>query len=177
MSSLAGHSLLVRNPFHNPDESDKEACHAVFATDSLGFSPEWFSRVGGELYLAGLNTTMMALPESPIDMKPSEEAVEKMKQCAAEMLGVVEGKPLEVLRESLCFRPVSASGRPLVCRVADEKLGSGMKTQGGCAGGVFIAAGHGAWGISQAPGTGFVMAELIEGRPTSANISALVLPS
>lgn len=81
-----------------------EACHAIFATDSLGFSPEWFSRIGGELYLAGLNTTMMALPESPTNMKPSDEAVGKMKQCAAEMLGVVEGKPLEVLRESLVWR-------------------------------------------------------------------------
>jgi hypothetical protein len=167
----------------------------VFATDSLGFSPEWFSRVGGELYLAGLNTTMMPLPETATEVKVVEEAVEKMKQCAAEMIGAVDGKPMEVLRESLvcpyhpifdryrtltltqCFRAVSASGRPLVCRVPDAKLGSGIKTRGGGEGGVFIAAGHGAWGISQAPGTGLVMAELMEGRPTSANVSALVLPS
>lgn len=177
ISSLAGHSLIVRNPFHQQAESDKEVCHAVFATDSLGFSPEWFSRVGGELYLAGLNTTMMPLPETATEVKAVDEAIEQMKQCAAEMIGAVDGKPMEVLRESLCFRPVSASGRPLVCRVPDTKLGNGIKTRGGGAGGVFIAGGHGAWGISQAPGTGLVMAELIEGRKTSANISALVLPS
>lgn len=52
-----------------------------------------------------------------------------------------------------------------------------MKTRTGADGGVFLAAGHGAWGICQAPGTGLVMAELIEGRPTTANISALQLPS
>ena len=137
---------------------------------------------------------MMPLPETATQLKVQDEAMEKMKQCAAEMVGAVDGKPLEVLRESLvcldtypfpsdlltllqCFRPVSASGRPLVCRVPDAKLGSGFKTRGGGEGGVFIAAGHGAWGISQAPGTGLVMSELIEGRQTSANLSALVLPS
>ncbi|KAF2687043.1 FAD dependent oxidoreductase-like protein superfamily [Lentithecium fluviatile CBS 122367] len=177
VASLAGHSLLIRNPFHNPAEADKEPCHAVFATDSLGFSPEWFSRVGGELYLAGLNTTMMPLPELATDVMVVDEAMQKMKQCAAEMIGTVDGKPMEVLREALCFRPVSSSGRPLVCRVPDEKLAGGIKTRGGGEGGVFLAAGHGAWGISQAPGTGLVMAELIEGRQPSANLSALVLPS
>jgi glycine/D-amino acid oxidase-like deaminating enzyme len=75
-----------------------------------------------------------------------------------------------------CFRPVTSSGRPLVSRIPDEKLG-GVRTRGGGDGGVFIAAGHGAWGISHAPGTGLVLAELMEGRPTSAKIEALRLPS
>lgn len=61
-------------------------------------------------------------------------------------------------------------------RIPDEKLG-GVKTRGGGDGGVFIAAGHGAWGISHAPGTGLVLAELMEGRATSANIEALKLSS
>jgi hypothetical protein len=73
----------------------------VFATDNLGFSPEWFSRVGGELYLAGLNTTMTPLPETATEVKASGEAIEKLKQCAAEMIGAVDGKPMEVLRQSL----------------------------------------------------------------------------
>jgi glycine/D-amino acid oxidase-like deaminating enzyme len=42
---------------------------------------------------------------------------------------------------------------------------------------VFIAAGHGAWGISHAPGTGLVLAEMMEGRPPSAQIETLRLPS
>lgn len=61
-------------------------------------------------------------------------------------------------------------------RIPDEKLG-GVKTRGGGHGGVFIAAGHGAWGISHAPGTGLVLSELMEGRPTSAKVEALRLPS
>ncbi|RYZ35549.1 MAG: FAD-binding oxidoreductase [Sphingobacteriales bacterium] len=71
-----------------------------------------------------------------------------------------------------CFRPVTSSGRPLITRISDEKLG-GLKTHGNAEGGVFIAAGHGAWGISHAPGTGLVLSELIEDRPLSAKIDAL----
>jgi glycine/D-amino acid oxidase-like deaminating enzyme len=49
-------------------------------------------------------------------------------------------------------------------------------TRGRGEGGVFIAAGHGAWGIAQSLGTGLCLAELIEGGKTSANITALTLP-
>jgi glycine/D-amino acid oxidase-like deaminating enzyme len=75
-----------------------------------------------------------------------------------------------------CFRPVTSSGRPIVSRIPDEKLG-GIKTKDGGNGGVYIAAGHGAWGISHAPGTGLVLSELMEGRQTSAKVDALQLPS
>ncbi|KAF2444980.1 FAD dependent oxidoreductase [Karstenula rhodostoma CBS 690.94] len=177
VSSLAGHSLLVRNHHHSPEQADAEVCHALFATDDVGFSPELFSRVGGELYLAGLNSTMIPLPEQSSDVKTNPDAIEQMKKCAAGMIGAVDGKEMEVLREALCFRPVTASGRPLICRIPDAKLGGGLRTRTGGDGGVFLAAGHGAWGICLAPGTGLVMSELIEGRPTSANTSAFVLPS
>lgn len=174
VSPLGGHSLLVRNPHHSAAEPDQEVCHAVFATDTLGFSPEWFARTGGELYLAGLNATNIALPELATDVKPSDRAVAQLTECAKAMMLNVPGKQLQVLREGLCFRPVTSSGRPLVSRIGDEKLG-GVRTKGGAQGGVFIAAGHGAWGISHAPGTGLVMAELIEDRPTSAKVEALQL--
>jgi glycine/D-amino acid oxidase-like deaminating enzyme len=62
-----------------------------------------------------------------------------------------------------------------VSRIPDEVLG-GVKTRGGAQGGVYIAAGHGAWGISHAPATGLVLAELIEGIQPSAKIEALRLP-
>ncbi|KAF1959648.1 FAD dependent oxidoreductase-like protein superfamily [Byssothecium circinans] len=176
IAHLAGHSLLIQNQHYNREEEDKEVCHAVFATDTLGFSPEWFSRIGGELYLAGLNTTRIPLPEVATGAKVDCKAIEQMKQCAAEMIGAVEGKPMEIKREALCFRPVTGSGRPLLCRIPDAQLG-GVKTHKAGEGGVYIAAGHGAWGISQAPGTGLVLSELIEGRQPSANISALGLPS
>lgn len=101
ISYLAGHSLLIRNSHHNPEQADTEACHALFATDDFGFSPELFSRVGGELYLAGLNSTMIPLPEQSSDVKTSPQAIAHMRKCAAGMIGVVNGKEMEVLREAL----------------------------------------------------------------------------
>lgn len=172
ISSLGGHSLLLRNPHCQNTDAGQEVCHAVFATDTLGFSPEWFARTGGELYLAGLNATNIPLPDLATDVKASAKAIEKLKECAKTMMLDVPGKELEVLREGLCFRGVTSSGRPIVSRIPDEKLG-GVRSRGGAQGGIFIAAGHGAWGISHAPGTGLVMAELIEDRPTSANVEAL----
>jgi hypothetical protein len=174
ISQLAGHSILLKNHFFKDDNS--EICHAVFATDTLGFSPEYFSRAGGEVYLAGLNSTMIPLPELASDSKPSPEAIKQLKDCAVEMMGNAEGREVEITREALCFRAVTSSGRPIVSRISDERLGGGFKTRSGVEGGVFLAAGHGAWGISQGPGTGCVMAELVEGRGTSADIGALGLP-
>lgn len=85
------------------------------------------------------------------------------------MLGKDEEDDLEILREGLCFRPVAAKGTPIVGRVADGVLG--VKTTGG----VWIAAGHGPWGISLSLGTGKVMSEMVEGRPTSADVRQLGL--
>jgi glycine/D-amino acid oxidase-like deaminating enzyme len=42
-------------------------------------------------------------------------------------------------------------------------------------GGVWIASGHGPWGISLSLGTGLVVSELVEGRKPSADISNLGL--
>ncbi|KLJ07246.1 hypothetical protein EMPG_17264 [Blastomyces silverae] len=79
---------------------------------------------------------------------------------------------LEVVREALCFRPWTESGRPIVARLGDWALGSGGVSPSG---GVFMAAGHGPWGISMSLGTGKVMAEMIRGVTTSADVSGLGL--
>lgn len=175
IAPLAGHSLLLRNPQYKPND-DEKVCHAVFATDTLGFSPELFSRIGGEIYIAGLNSTQIKLPDVATGVVLHEAAIKQLRDCAAVMLGLQSGEDVDVLRASLCFRPVTSSGRPIIARVPDEKLGGGVVTRPAAEGGVFVAAGHGAWGISQAPGTGFCMAELMEGKTPSANIGALFLP-
>ena len=99
VANLAGHALLLKNPFYK--EGDQDICHAVFATDTLGFSPELFARTGGEVYLAGLNSTQIPLPDIATDVHINPESIEKLKECAAAMMANVEGKELEVMRESL----------------------------------------------------------------------------
>ena len=77
-------------------------------------------------------------------------------------------------KQSLCFRPVSATGRPIIARVHEADLGDGIKPAGlDGQGGVFVATGHGPWGISLSLGTGRVVAEMVLGRQTSADVSAL----
>lgn len=51
----------------------------------------------------------------------------------------------------VCARPLSADGRPLVGRVPGID-------------GLWVAAGHGPWGISTGPACGRLMADLIDGR-------------
>lgn len=141
---LAGHSLVVRSPRWTA-EHEERGCHAVFSTGSDGYSPEVFSRIGGEIYIAGLNDPDLELPEvETLPSLPDDEAAKRLKDTAARMLGLASGEDdLEIVREALCFRPITERGPPIVTRLADEKLGGGMKTRGGRDGGVFISAGHG----------------------------------
>lgn len=174
LTQLGGHSVVVKSPRWG---SNQEAlgCHAVFTTDESGFSPEIFSRVGGEIYMAGLNDSSLPLPESATNAKPDPHEIEKLKTVAKRMLGLPDGSDdVEVIREGLCFRPITSKNQPIVSRVPDDQLG-GITTRGGGEGGVFVAAGHGPWGISQSLGTGKVLAELIEGQKTSADVSGLAL--
>lgn len=153
-----------------------QGCHAVFTTSSDGFSPEIFSRVGEEIYIAGLNDERMPLPDLATEVRSKPESVAALKRVAEKLLGKdgSDVSDLEVVREGVCFRPVTESGNPILARVPDQDLG-GVETKEGVEGGVYIAAGHGPWGISMALGTGKVMQEMMEGEDMSADVSRLGL--
>lgn len=175
VTSLAGHSLVIKSP-RWAKEHEATGCHAVFTTDPAGFSPEIFSRVGGEIYVAGLNSSTIPLPKLPTDTQIDDAAIEKLKTVSAKLLGLPGLEDdFEIMREGLCFRPVTASGRPIITRIEDGMLGAAMSTRGGGEGGVFLSAGHGPWGISLSLGTGKVLAEMVEGEKTSASVESLGL--
>ncbi|KAL1859745.1 hypothetical protein Daus18300_009467 [Diaporthe australafricana] len=176
ISSLAGHSLVLKSPRWTA-EMEKRGCHALYATSKTGFSPEIFSRVGGQIYVAGLNSATMPLPKLATEKPISREAINELKKVAAKLLGP-EGAAiddLEVVREGLCFRPVTPYGTPIISRIDDEHLEEGIATRPDAEGGVFLAAGHGPWGISLSLGTGKVLAEMAQGRRISADVSSLVM--
>ncbi|WYZ39317.1 hypothetical protein EsH8_III_001231 [Colletotrichum jinshuiense] len=174
VASLAGHSLVVRPP--GAAAARAGGCHAVFSTDGAGFSPELFSRVGGHVYIAGVNSAAAPLPPLPGQAPVSADAISSLRDTAERLVDGGDGEArLEVVRQGLCFRPVTASGAPILARIPDGLLG-GVSTRAGAEGGVFLAAGHGPWGISLSLGTGKVMAELMQGRILSADISGLGLP-
>lgn len=176
ISSLAGHSLVLKSPRWTA-EMENRGCHALYATSKTGFSPEIFSRRGGQIYVAGLNTDAIPLPRLATEKPISSEAINELKKVAVKLLGPEGGTvdDLEVVREGLCFRPVTPYGTPIISRIDDEHLEEGIATRADAAGGVFLAAGHGPWGISLSLGTGKVLAEMAQGRRISADVSSLVL--
>lgn len=185
---LAGYSLVLRSPRYTQEHervTHGGRSHAVFTThpDSCGFCPEIFSREGGEIYIAGLNSRNIPLPKHPEQSREIMEQKElaRLKDVSVRLMGkLADGSvestnyvpnvdDLEIVREGLCFRPVTSRGTPLVSKVEDQSLG--VKAWGG----VYVAAGHGPWGISLSLGTGKVVAEMIKGVPTSADVSGLAI--
>ncbi|KAL4995605.1 FAD dependent oxidoreductase [Aspergillus recurvatus] len=186
---LAGYSLVIRSPRYT-ERHKKELngeSHAVFTTHppSCGFSPEIFSREGSEIYIAGLNSRDIPVPERVEDLKEryhDEKEIQKLKNVTVRLMGklpvgktestdeIANTNDLEILREGLCLRPVAERGVPFVSKVDDSALG-GVKTAKN--GGVFVAAGHGPWGISLALGTGSVVADLVRGVKPKVDIDGL----
>ncbi|EEH43933.2 uncharacterized protein PADG_00222 [Paracoccidioides brasiliensis Pb18] len=191
VTSLSGYSILLRSSrFTLSHERDtyNGSGHAVFTTHprSCGFSPEAFSRAGAEIYLAGLNSSETPLPELASDAHGmmEKDKMSRVRKAAVTLMGRcdpdVESRDkegdgniddLEIIRESLCFRPWTESGRPIVAQVGNWALGPEIRPSGG----VFMATGHGPWGISMSLGTGKVMAEMVRGIKTSADVSGLGL--
>ncbi|KAL8907876.1 MAG: hypothetical protein Q9171_005679 [Xanthocarpia ochracea] len=187
VSSLAGHSLLLRSPHWPPPSSDiipptvdskdhggnqsvdspkfRPPCHALFTSDPVAsYSPELFTRLpSGHIYIAGLNGPY-PLPSLPTERVIDPKAIEILKGTAERLLGKAE---FEIEREALCWRPVTGRGVPIV-GPAKNKKGEGEQ-------GVWVAAGHGPWGISMSLGTGWVVAEMVEGRETAIDVNRLQL--
>ncbi|KAL8956474.1 MAG: hypothetical protein Q9193_006018 [Seirophora villosa] len=188
--SLPGHSLLLRSKHWPPPLSDafpqplsdhtkdrgndmrnrpqsQPPCHALFTSENLPnsvpYSPELFTRLpSGHIYIAGLNGKY-PLPALPTERQIDPAAIATLIATSERLLGKGE---FEVEREALCWRPTTDKGTPIVGPV---KKGNEAEE------GVWIAAGHGPWGISLSLGTGLVVSEMVEGRDVSADIRGLQL--
>jgi glycine/D-amino acid oxidase-like deaminating enzyme len=92
---------------------------------------------------SALGSTFLPTEPDPAAWLPA------LRRVGATYVPGVATAPLIGLRH--CARPVSLDGRPLIGRVAGID-------------GLFVAAGHGPWGISTGPGTARIVADLILGR-------------
>ncbi|KAM0521830.1 hypothetical protein ACHAPE_002392 [Trichoderma viride] len=166
IGGLGGHSLVLKAP------SKITTCHSVYTTMDA-HSPEIYSRPNGEIYVAGVNSPGLALPGPALKAATMSQPLEKLKDIARRLIVTPSGEDLEIVREGLCFRPVTNRGTPYIARLTNEKLAEDTNLKEGEEGGVFIAAGHGPWGISLSLGTGKVVAEMLSGKSLSADISSL----
>jgi glycine/D-amino acid oxidase-like deaminating enzyme len=184
VSPLAGYSLIIGSPRHSllDEEQYQGGSHAIFSapTNHYSWAPELFSRKGAEIYIAGLNDPHLPLIQPTTGPSIQEAPITELKKVAMQLLGRATPErdkltedDLEVLREGLCYRPVTQRGTPIITKISTNSLGKDTTPLPD--GGVFVAAGHGPWGISLSLGTGKVVAELIRGEETSAEISALGL--
>ena len=193
---LAGYSIVVHSPryskpildpIRHSENGPAGVSHAVYCapTASWAFAPEAFPRVPAdgkpELWVGGLNDSAMKLPETA-DATPAlidKDKTEELRRAMIAMTGLSRDgddltvDDLKIKRESLCFRPLSKSGNPIIAKVPSSALGHGVEMAND--GGVYIASGHGPWGISLSLGTGTVMAEMLTGRTLSADVSRLKL--
>ncbi|KAK5075051.1 hypothetical protein LTR64_001256 [Lithohypha guttulata] len=196
VTPLAGYSIVVRSPRLTKPILDLSQhsgvtpvgiSHVIYCNPSpnWAFAPEAFSRLSAdgkpEIWIGGLNDAGLQLPDtangaaSLRDKNKSEE----MRKAMVAMTGLsrqgdnLQVDDLETKREGLCFRPISRSGYPIISKVPANALGKDIEMEED--GGVFVATGHGPWGISLSLGTGLVMAELLIGRKPSADISRLAI--
>jgi glycine/D-amino acid oxidase-like deaminating enzyme len=84
-----------------------------------------------------------------------------LRRVGARYVPAVADAPLVGLRH--CARPASADGRPLIGAI------------GGIAG-LFVAAGHGPWGISTGPGSARLLADLVLGRLVAGGVPEALDP-
>ncbi|TFK47126.1 FAD dependent oxidoreductase-like protein superfamily [Heliocybe sulcata] len=164
ITSLAGHSVVLKSPaWTGSAEEESAGCHAIFTTDPTGFSPEIFSRIGGDIWLGGLNDASLSLPELATGVEINADSIKTLVEVGKSLCG----DEVKVLREGLCHRPVTKTGVPFVGKIDERYLGDGVK------GRVFVASGHGPWGISLSLGTGKVVSDMLLDKKTSADIGSL----
>ncbi|KAM0754781.1 FAD dependent oxidoreductase [Meredithblackwellia eburnea MCA 4105] len=192
LTNLPGHSVLIR-----PPERTELPAECIFAgisgaavgvhastsgaarslsLDELdeGFtkSPEAFTRPNGLVYVAGENTipateraVKTTLPHKlPLNADDVQELLDQNlvtrllngAGAISPSMNIHNGAKLE--RAKFCYRPITPDGAPMIGELEP---------------GVFIATGHGPWGISLAPGTGKVVSELVLApRGTKPRLSA-----
>lgn len=184
---LAGYSTVVRSPRYNRSILQRteagdavDMSHAIFYPPGLNwaYSPEAMARMTRdgvpEIYVAGLNNETLALPELAGQTKDliDRSKLEDLKKTAITLLGKRLGDfeqqdDLQLVREGLCFRPVSESGVPIISRTENINIKGG-----GC---LYVASGHGPWGITLSLGTGLVVSELLQGKPINVPASPYAL--
>lgn len=131
----------------------------TLTTPNASYHPEIFPRPSGEIYICGVNENF-PLPATPVAATPREPDIQKLKEIATALF---PDNDYSIGAEQLCFRPMTSHGDPFVGPVPDYE-------------GLWVGAGHTFWGITLGPGTGKVLAEMVQSEgELSADVSDLAL--
>lgn len=123
--------------------------HAIFSdyvrTDGRRFSPEIYARPDGEVYVNGIHESP-PLPDDPFAIEPEPGHCDELHRIAGLHSSTLANAAVTGRRA--CFRPATVDGVPLIGPVPG-------------AAGVYVATGHGPWGILNGPATGRMVAQMI----------------
>ena len=175
IGSLSGASIVLRSKRWQPPEADESQLNALFLSKPMeGFTPEAFSRVGGEIYLAGINDTSIPPPSPSTYSLPPTDSVDRLINVAKSLCDSDPTKAsgndtdFEVISRGLCFRPTTPKGTPVIGQIPLRGGGSyGKRFR------LWVGSGHGPWGISMSLGTGMVLSQMVLGRKTSVDVTEL----
>ncbi|KAH8927452.1 FAD dependent oxidoreductase [Atractiella rhizophila] len=159
---LPGHSLILR-----PLSSTPLPASAIYASVKGAQAgeyppcPETFNRPDGTVYLAGANGGVpvpASVSDSHLlhDRKRFDELLRSAKLISSHL--DVDAGRCEVIKEQLCFRPLTPDGHSILGEIVKD---------------VLVCTGAGPWGITLGPGMGKVVAEMILGKERSADIEGL----
>jgi glycine/D-amino acid oxidase-like deaminating enzyme len=151
ISGLKGYSVTLA--------ANDVPAHALFVdyrtADGRHLEPEIFPRTDGEVYVCGM-ADPAPLPDSPDAVDVSEASCAVLARAAGRVSKSLAAA--RITRRQACYRPVTDDGLPLIGRVP------GLAR-------LYVATGHGPWGILNAPATGQALAELItEGIASSVDL-------
>lgn len=153
---LPGHSIIYRPP--RPLAA--ECLFSRILDKDATTGPELFTRSDGTLYVAGQNTGGPLPPDGPAHVQLQESELGKLRKAMAILSPQLNDG--QIVKTQLCYRPVTKRGTPYLSRVPGNDN-------------VWCCAGSGPWGITQGPGCGLVMSEMLLGKSTSADVSQLAL--
>jgi len=175
IGSLSGTSIVIRSNRWQPPQTDTSQVNALFLSKRVeGFTPEVFSRVGGEIYFAGLNDASIP-PPSPLTYSlPPSNSVDRLMSVARLLCdshsneACKPSRDFEVVSRGLCFRPTTQKGTPVIGQIPLRNPGLyGKRFR------LLVGAGHGPWGICMSLGTGMVLSQMVLGREHSVNVKNL----
>jgi glycine/D-amino acid oxidase-like deaminating enzyme len=110
---------------------------------------EIYPRADGSVVVAGLSRPARP-PDEPTAVAPDQGAAERLLAAARAVLpALARARRVE---PRACLRPMSADGTPLLGPLPGRP-------------GLWLATGHGPWGILEAPATGELLADLVLGAP------------
>jgi glycine/D-amino acid oxidase-like deaminating enzyme len=106
---------------------------------------EVFPRPDGSTYVTGFSDTA-GFPTDPADVELELNCMSMLQKVSQRLSPLFRSE--KIIAKQACFRPRTADGLPLIGRVPGDD-------------GLYVATGHGVWGILNAPATGEALAELI----------------